>query len=108
MVTDRTPAEIERALRASPPSVTLLDVREVFERRLAVIEPSLHIPMNEVPARLSEIPPDRPVVVYCHTGVRSAIVAGFLESHGYRSVANLRGGIEAWSLQVDPTVPRYG
>jgi len=86
----------------------LLDVREAFEREVARIEPSVHIPMQEIPSRLGEIPRDRAVVVYCHSGTRSAMVAGFLEQHGFRNVANLNGGIEAWSIEVDPDVPRYG
>jgi len=88
--------------------LVLLDVREPFERDLAVIEPSLHIPMGEVPDRVGELPKDREIVVYCHGGVRSAMVAGFLESQGFGSVGNLSGGIDAWSVHVDPKVPRYG
>ncbi len=85
----------------------LLDVREGWERDLAAIEPSVHIPMIEVPQRLGELPTDRAIVVYCHGGARSAMVAAFLESHGFASVDNLSGGIDAWSVQVDPKVPRY-
>jgi len=87
--------------------VVLLDVREPYERRLASIEPSLHIPLQEVPERLSEIPKDKAVIIYCHSGVRSMMVAGFLANRGWESVANLAGGIDAWSLEVDPRVPRY-
>ena len=88
-------------------TVVLLDVREPYERRLASIEPSLHIPLQEVPERLSEIPKDKAVIIYCHSGVRSMMVAGFLANRGWESVANLSGGIDAWSLEVDPRVPRY-
>jgi rhodanese-related sulfurtransferase len=95
-------------LRAdTPDKVFLLDVRELEEREAARIEPSTHIPLQEVPSRLSEIPRDRTVVVYCHTGTRSAMVAGFLEAEGFRDIVNLAGGIEAWSVRVDPKVPRY-
>ncbi|HYK93876.1 MAG TPA: rhodanese-like domain-containing protein, partial [Thermoplasmata archaeon] len=94
-------------LKANPRAVTLLDVREPMERELARIEPSLFIPMGEVPRRLEEIPKDAEVVVYCHTGQRSAMVAGFLETQGFSRVGNLTGGIDAWSRRVDPTVPRY-
>ena len=99
---------VARRLRSEPASLLLLDVREAFEREVARIEPSVHIPMQEIPSRLGEIPRDRAVVVYCHSGTRSAMVAGFLEQHGFRNVANLNGGIEAWSIEVDPDVPRYG
>lgn len=108
MVDDLDPREVAERLRRAPGSLALLDVREPFEREAASIEPSLHIPMREVATRLSEIPTDRTVVVYCHSGVRSLMVASYLESHGFRGIGNLRGGIDAWSLDVDPNVPRYG
>jgi len=102
------PGEVARRLGDHPATIVLLDVREPYERELAVIEPSIHIPMQEVPQRLAELPRDRTVVVYCHSGVRSSMVAGYLEQQGFRSVANLGGGIDAWSRRVDPKVPRYG
>lgn len=108
MVEELSPTEVARRLREEPERLVLLDVREPYEREVALIEPSIHIPMSEVPERLREIVRDRAVVVYCHTGMRSAMVAAFLEQRGFRTVANLGGGIDAWSLQVDPKVPRYG
>jgi rhodanese-related sulfurtransferase len=108
MVAELDPEEVAEKLRQKSNRLLLLDVREDDERELAVIEPSLHIPMREVPQRLSELPKDREIVVYCHSGARSAMVAGFLEARGYREVANLSGGIDAWSMRVDPAVPRYG
>ncbi|HTS33484.1 MAG TPA: rhodanese-like domain-containing protein [Thermoplasmata archaeon] len=107
MVDEVSAVEVAERLRAGGPRPLLLDVREEWERELAVIEPSVHIPMQEVPRRLEELPRDRPIVVYCHGGARSAMVAGFLELHGFTSVANLSGGIDAWSVQVDSKVPRY-
>lgn len=95
-----------RMKRRDPP--LLLDVREPDEREAAAIEPSLHIPMRDVPSRLAEIPKEREIVVYCHGGTRSAMIAGYLEARGYSDVANLAGGIDAWSLRVNPKVPRYG
>jgi rhodanese-related sulfurtransferase len=85
----------------------LLDVREPAERATAAIEPSLYIPMSEVPDRLAELPHDRKLIVYCHHGSRSAMVGAYLEGEGFASVANLEGGIDAWSQDVDPSVPRY-
>jgi rhodanese-related sulfurtransferase len=107
MVEELTASELAKRLQAPQNGIVLLDVREPFERDMAVIQPSLHIPMNEVPDRLAEVPKDREVVVYCHGGSRSAMIAGFLESRGYKKVANLEGGIDAWSADVDPNVPRY-
>ncbi len=107
MVEELSPREVAERLRQHPETVVLLDVREPDERETARIEPSVHIPMREVPDRLAEVPRDRDVVVYCHGGGRSAMIAGYLEGQGYERVANLHGGIDAWSRTVDPKVPRY-
>jgi rhodanese-related sulfurtransferase len=107
MVEELAPEQVADRLRGDPDRLVLLDVREPYERELAVIQPSIHIPMREVAGRTSEIPRDREVVVYCHGGARSMMVAAFLEGRGFVSVANLSGGIDAWSVRVDPRVPRY-
>lgn len=85
----------------------VLDVREPEEVALARFPGALHVPMQDVPARLGELDPQQEVVVVCHHGMRSAHVAGFLEAQGFTRVLNLTGGIDAWSLLVDPSVPRY-
>ena len=108
MVAQLDPKEVATRIRANPGRVVLLDVREPYERELAVISPSLHIPMNEVSQRIDELPKDQELVVYCHAGTRSLMVASFLEHRGFRSVGNLTGGIDAWSQTVDPHIPRYG
>ena len=87
-------------------SFTLLDVREPYEVQFANIEPHVHIPMRMLPVRHEEIDKEKPIIVICHTGVRSAQVCQYLETLGY-DVTNLEGGIDAWSMQVDPSVPRY-
>jgi len=107
MLQQLDPTTLARRLQQQPDSVVLLDVREPFEREFASILPSLHIPMADIPERLSEIPKDRDVVVYCHSGVRSMMVVGYLVENGFSRVANLLGGIDAWSVRVDPKVPRY-
>jgi rhodanese-related sulfurtransferase len=88
-------------------SPVVLDVREPEEVALAPFPSAVHIPMGEVPSRIGELDPGREVVVVCHHGMRSAQVAGYLSSIGFERVFNLTGGIDAWSLGVDPTVPRY-
>ena len=89
----------------------LLDVREPAEWRAASVQAAgaelLQVPMHTIPARLPELDPDRPIAVLCHHGGRSMQVAMFLKQHGFAKVANVSGGIDAWSQQVDPTVPRY-
>ena len=87
--------------------LVLLDVREPWEWELVRIEGALHIPMGQVPARLAEIPRERPVVVMCHHGMRSHQVAQFLLGQGYADVANLDGGIDAWARSVDASLALY-
>jgi rhodanese-related sulfurtransferase len=94
-------------LRDDGSNILLLDVREDDERATAAIEPSVHIPMHELPQRLEEIPRDRRVVVYCHHGGRSSMVAGYLEARGLPHVTNLTGGIDAYAAEVDRSIPRY-
>jgi rhodanese-related sulfurtransferase len=85
----------------------LLDVREPWEYGKARIEGSQLVPMREIPGRIAEIDEDKEVVAICHHGGRSMQVAMFLEKQGFKSVHNLRGGIDAWSRTVDPSVPTY-
>ena len=85
----------------------VLDVREAWELQLAQIPGVVHVPMNEVPARLTEFSKDAETIVMCHAGSRSMRVAQFLVKQGFTNVANLAGGISAWSESVDATVPRY-
>lgn len=85
----------------------LLDVREPWEVEVAHVTNSTHIPMGQIPARLAELDPQRPIICLCHHGVRSARVALFLKHHGFENVYNLTGGIDAWSLDVDPSVAMY-
>jgi len=103
------PAWIESAKQHGAPVV--LDVREPQELRVASIKADgfdlLTIPMGVIPARLAELDPQQPVACLCHHGGRSMQVAHFLASRGFAHVANIAGGIDAWSAEVDPTVPRY-
>ncbi len=92
---------------ASPEKPLLLDVRENNEFDYAHIEGSLHIPMSEVPRRVSEIDASIDCVVICHHGVRSQQVAEFLQHSGFANIYNLSGGIDAWSVDCDNTVSRY-
>jgi len=101
------PAEL-KSLRESVGAFTLLDVREPWEFQAAHIEGSLHIPMGELASRAhQELDPDAHIVVVCHHGVRSLNVTHWLRQQGFEEVQSLRGGIDAWSRQVDPKVPVY-
>ncbi|MFU8848690.1 MAG: rhodanese-like domain-containing protein [Opitutales bacterium] len=94
-------------LRETNPNAVFLDVREDSELAICRIEGALHIPMGEIPERADSLPKDSPVVVLCHHGMRSAHVQRYLEAKGFENLINLAGGIHAWSLEVDPQLPRY-
>jgi rhodanese-related sulfurtransferase len=96
-----------KARRDSGDNPLVIDVREAWELQLAQIPGVVHVPMNEVPARLTEFSKDAETIVMCHAGSRSMRVAQFLVKQGFTNVANLAGGISAWSESVDATVPRY-
>jgi len=86
----------------------LIDVREPWEFETAHIEDSLLMPMGDVPARAhQELDPDEHLVVMCHHGMRSMNVAVWLRNQGFEQAQSLMGGIDAWSAEIDPTVPRY-
>jgi adenylyltransferase/sulfurtransferase len=97
----------DRLREEDPP--LLLDVREADEVATARIEGATWIPLGDLETRIEELGAwrDRDVVVHCHHGVRSAKACGVLVANGFRRVENLAGGIEAWSLTVDPSIPRY-
>jgi len=86
---------------------TLLDIREKWENDLVTIEGSQFVTMEEVPSKLSEFEQDKPMVIYCHTGVRSAAVAAYLLNQGFLNVKSMVGGIHAWALEIEPTLPTY-
>ncbi|MDO8108029.1 ThiF family adenylyltransferase [Isoptericola sp. b441] len=88
-------------------SVTVVDVREPMEREIASLPGALPLPMGELVRDPAAVPADRPVVLMCHHGVRSVQAALHLVAHGRTGVRHLVGGIDAWSLTVDPSVPRY-
>lgn len=86
----------------------LIDVREPWEAATAQINGSVLMPMGDVPGRAhQELDPDERLVVVCHHGQRSLNVAFWLRQQGFEQAQSLRGGIEAWSAEVDPSVPRY-
>jgi len=102
-----TPKELKTRLEKGK-DFRLIDVREPDEWAVARLPEAELIPLSQfqqlAPEKLS---PDEKIVLYCHHGVRSARAQGFLKAQGYHDVLNLTGGIDAWSIGVDPTVPRY-
>ncbi len=94
--------------KAGEPGLVLLDVREPWEFATAQIVGSKTMPMGEIPARaFQELDPDTHIVTICHSGVRSLNVAVWLRNQGFEKVQSLSGGIDAWSREIDPAVPRY-
>jgi rhodanese-related sulfurtransferase len=99
-------AELDR-WKQQGKAFTLLDVRQASELAMASVPGALHIPMREVQTRIREIPRDRPVIVMCHVGERSARIARFLVTDGFAEVYNLEGGIDDYALKIDHSVGRY-
>ncbi len=108
VVQEISPRELARHM-ANDHTVYLLDVRQRWEHETAALAGSVLIPLGELAARAGEVRPESGalLVVYCHHGVRSLSAAALLERLGHANVTSLAGGIDAWSQEVDPTVPRY-
>lgn len=113
MIDQVRPNDLSAWMQAQPGghAGVVLDVREPWELQTASVRPdgfSLRaIPMNDIPARLGELDANVPVACLCHHGARSQRVASFLAAQGFTHVANIAGGIDAWSAERDPQVPRY-
>jgi adenylyltransferase/sulfurtransferase len=97
-----------KAMQEAGEPLYLVDVRQPWEHDLAALPDSLLVPLDQLAEHLEEItPPEGALVVaYCHHGIRSLSAAALLEQAGHR-VASLAGGIDRWSIEVDPAVPRY-
>ena len=106
-----TPAEVSELLSGGAP-LRLIDVREPAEHAICHIEGAALIPMQYIPTRLNELDGDLDgagarIVVFCHHGVRSLSVADWLRRQGVENCQSMAGGIDLWSLSIDPGVPRY-
>ena len=99
------PALAARLKEDNPP--TLIDVRERWEYDRARLPNAKLVPLAQLEEHVSELDADAEYVVYCHHGGRSAMAVQLLKSHGFANVANLEGGIDGWSVEVDATVARY-
>jgi len=113
MITQIRPSQLSAWLETVSTHGTpvVLDVREPSEWQVASIKADgfelVSIPMGVIPPRLNELDPEQPIACLCHHGGRSMQVASFLDARGFSHVANIAGGINAWSAELDPTVPRY-
>jgi rhodanese-related sulfurtransferase len=103
-----TASDLAARLASENHSVILLDVREPWEVATAHIAGSTSMPMGEVPARVfQELDPEANIVTVCHAGMRSLNVAAWMRNQGFEKVQSLTGGIDGWSREIDPTIPRY-
>ena len=104
-----TPADVKKRMDAGE-RLMLLDCREQHEHAICNIAGARLIPMNSVPAQLQAIEAvadEAPVIVYCHHGMRSLSVVNWLRQQGVSACQSMSGGIDRWSLEIDPAVPRY-
>lgn len=100
-----SPAEVKQLLDRG--AIRLIDVREPEEAMIAGIEGAELYPLSQSAGWINDLPRDKPLVIVCHHGARSTQVANALIERGYPDVANMTGGIDAWSQTVDTSVPRY-
>jgi molybdopterin/thiamine biosynthesis adenylyltransferase/rhodanese-related sulfurtransferase len=101
-----SPHELKRRMDAGE-RFELIDVREPFEYEIAQIDGAKLIPLGEIAERLDELEREQPIIIHCHSGMRSAQAVQLLQERGFAKVYNLEGGIDAWSDQIDPNVPKY-
>ena len=102
-----SPEELKIRLASTELPPLLLDVREQWEYDITHLPDSILIPVSEVVSRLGELDLERETVVICHHGIRSSAVARMLMQAGFTRVINLRGGLDAWAKEIDPTMPAY-
>ncbi len=102
---DITPSELAERLQTN--NIMLLDVREPHELEISCLPGAINIPLGQLAARLSELDSAREMVVFCKAGTRSARALELLFSAGFRKVKNLKGGINAWAREIDPSLPIY-
>jgi rhodanese-related sulfurtransferase len=105
MIKTFTPVQAVKVLKDD--KVRLIDVRENWEYNIARIEGSELMPLSNFNQHLKFLKKDDRLIIYCHHGIRNASVCNYLVDSGYTDVANLEGGIDAWSHDVDPSVPIY-
>lgn len=101
-----TATDLKKRLDAGE-KIVLVDVREPWEYQQCRIDGAMLIPMGTVPSNLQKLDTDEPVVCYCHHGMRSLDVANWLRQQGVSDAKSLAGGIDRWSLEIDPKISRY-
>jgi len=100
------PSDVKQRLDRGE-KMMLIDVREPHEYAICHIEGAILIPMGTIPANLQKLDTDEDVICFCHHGMRSMDVANWLRAQSVKSAKSMAGGIDRWSLEIDPKVPRY-
>jgi len=103
---DISPAQLAERI-ARNDALVVLDVREPWEYDIASLPNSALIPLSSLPNAINRLDRDAEYVMLCHHGMRSEMAAEWMRTHGFPRVLNLTGGIDAWSVDVDPATPRY-
>lgn len=107
MVQQLTVKQLHDRLNREDARPVILDVREPWELKVCALPNCAHIPMGQIPSRLTELDPQAELVVVCHHGIRSQQVANYLERRGFGRIYNLRGGVDAWAREIDPEMATY-
>jgi len=102
-----TVQEMKRALDDPALGIKVIDVREPAEQQIARIDGVALVPLSQFAERFKELDPEQPYYVHCKMGGRSMQAVQFLKQQGFKNVKNVRGGIDAWSDEIDPSVPKY-
>jgi rhodanese-related sulfurtransferase len=102
-----TVQEMRRALGQAELGIQVIDVREPNEYEIAHVEGVILLPLSQLARRFNELEPNQQYYIHCHVGVRSMRALEFLRQQGFKHLKSVRGGIEAWSREIDPAVPRY-
>ena len=104
---EKTVLEINEILNDDSNTAMILDVREKWEYDICHIENSVHIPMGKITERKDDLSHNDMIIVVCNHGVRSRMVAKYLDANGFTNIINLSGGVDAWSNEVDPSMTKY-
>jgi len=99
--------QVLKGLRDSQANFTLVDVRDPWELEVCQIEGAINFPLPQLTIQVPALDKDKPIVLYCHHGIRSRNAVLILQRQGFSNVASLRGGIDAWSRQIDTNIPIY-
>jgi adenylyltransferase/sulfurtransferase len=100
-------SEADQILKSAPGKAQILDVREPHETAICHVPGAEMIPMRQIPEHLTSLSRDQHLLVMCHHGGRSLRVTQYLRAQGFDHVSNIAGGIDAWAVEIDPSLPRY-